>query len=251
MLSVQAQTLEENKGTISYITKQNVYVKFNSTDILNEGDTLFIENNGTIQAALIITNTSSISAVCKPIIDVKLEKGQIVSYKKKKQAESEKPDENNVIEIISSEVIISSNEKPNENKKTVNKDQSEISGKISASSYSNLSSERPLNQRMRYTLGFDAEHISNSNFSFETYLSFTHSNQNWDLIKSNIFNGLKIYNLAVKYENSNDFRVYLGRRINSNLSNLGAIDGLQVEKSWVVSQWELLLVRDPTTAITV
>ena len=64
----------------------------------------------------------------------------------------------------------------------------------------------------------------------ESYLSFAHSNSNWDEVKENIFNGLKIYNLSVKYAFNESMYVSLGRKINPKLSSVGAIDGVQFEK---------------------
>jgi len=223
------QNVDLNKGSVSYITSQSVYTKFNSTDGINEGDTLYLNIDGVNRAALVVTNTSSISAVCAPIGNFTFEKGQEVFFKNKNPDKPIAADQNetNVAEevaIASSPAISPASEPPE------NKDISEISGKISLSSYSNFSSQTSLNQRMRYTFALNADHISNSPFSFESYLSFNHSNQNWDLIKDNIFNGLKIYNLAVKYKSKKDLSIYLGRKINPNLSNLGAIDGLQIEK---------------------
>jgi hypothetical protein len=56
-----------------------------------------------------------------------------------------------------------------------------------------------------------------------------HSNNNWDEVQANIFNGLKIYNLSVKYDFNENTSLLLGRKINPKLSSVGAIDGLQFE----------------------
>jgi hypothetical protein len=226
------QNTNLNKGAVSYITSQNIYIKFNSTEGINEGDTLYLNPDGADQAALIVTNTSSISAVCKPIGNFTFEKGQEVFFKSKKTDKSIEATLNETNTVAETVAIVSSPTSSPVPPPPENKDLSEISGKISLSSYSNFSSKTSLNQRMRYTFALNANHISNSSFSFESYVSFNHSNQNWDLIKANIFNGLKIYNLAIKYETKKDLNIYFGRKINPNLSNLGAIDGVQVEKKF-------------------
>jgi hypothetical protein len=221
------------KGNISYVTSQNIYVKFASTDGIAEGDTLFFEKAGKVEPAMIVSNTSSISAICKPLGLLKFEKGQELFFSPKKE---ERPE---VTEIVAAEqlaeVAATTTPAPSSTQKTVKTEkpvnEPDVNGKISLSSYSNLSSKTPLNQRMRYTFALNADHISHSNFSIESYLSFAHSNQNWDAVKDNIFNGLKIYNLAMKYQNQKGLNIYFGRKINPNLSNIGAIDGLQIEKN--------------------
>jgi hypothetical protein len=85
---------------------------------------------------------------------------------------------------------------------------------------------------MRYTFSLNANNPGNSGFSAESYLSFAHTNSNWEDIKDNIFAGLKIYNLSVKYEFNETMYLSLGRKINPRLSSVGAIDGIQFEKKF-------------------
>ena len=87
-------------------------------------------------------------------------------------------------------------------------------------------------QRFRYTLSLDAQNIADSKFSFETYVSFRHKLGEWDEVKNDIFNALKIFDLALIYDPNKSTRISLGRKINPRLSNIGAIDGLQIEKSF-------------------
>ena len=87
-------------------------------------------------------------------------------------------------------------------------------------------------QRFRYTLSLDAHNIGNSKFSFETYISFRHKLNEWDEVKNNIFNALKIFDLALIYDPNKSTRISIGRKINQRLSNIGAVDGLQIEKSF-------------------
>ena len=89
-----------------------------------------------------------------------------------------------------------------------------------------------MNQRMRYTFSMNAKNLGNTGFSVESYLSFSHSNTNWDEVKANIFNGLKIYNLSASYAFNETMFLSFGRKINPKLSSVGAIDGLQFEKKF-------------------
>ena len=99
-------------------------------------------------------------------------------------------------------------------------------------SYSDLSNTVSDNsQRFRYTLSLDARNIGNSKFSVESYISFKHKAGEWEDVKNDIFNALKIYSLAVRYDLNETTHISLGRRINPRISSVGAVDGLQVEKS--------------------
>ncbi len=217
------------EGSVSYITSQNVYVKFSSTKHLSKGDTLFYSNNGETIPALLVSNLSSISAVCTPLEGFVLRLNDTVLSKQKRRETKYEIKEQNEISVIAP--VIEKVQK--DTVKDKSKDSGKIRGKISVSSYSNFSNTPGNNsQRMRYTLSLNANNISDSRFSVESYLSFVHSNINWDEVKKDLFNGLKIYNLALKYESKNNLRVWFGRRINPSLSNIGAIDGLQIDKQF-------------------
>lgn len=229
-LYVIGQSENNVSGRVSYITSQHIYLKFESTDGLKPNDTIYMYQNGKVLPVLVVSQTSSISAVCLKINEVSLFKDQEVFFLNKKDLKIEEALSSAIIptdETLKTEAAIST--MPTEQKEAEKLD-SEVSGKLSVSSYSNFSSERPLNQRFRYTAAVNVDHISKSNFSFESYLSFNHSNQNWDQIKADVFYGLKTYAFALKYENAKGVKLYAGRKMNPNLSSIGAIDGLQFEK---------------------
>ena len=50
-------------------------------------------------------------------------------------------------------------------------------------------------------------------------------------MKNDVFSALKIYNLAVRYDFNKSTSLSVGRRINPRISSMGAIDGVQFEKS--------------------
>ena len=54
-------------GTVTYISSTHVYVKFSTTEGLFPGDTLFRENNGELNPAILIKSTSSLSCMGTPI----------------------------------------------------------------------------------------------------------------------------------------------------------------------------------------
>jgi hypothetical protein len=71
--SLKGQTLgESNEGAISFMTTQNIYVKFQSTNNILAGDTLFIIQDTKMIPVLIVRDLSSISCVCISISSRKL-----------------------------------------------------------------------------------------------------------------------------------------------------------------------------------
>ncbi len=223
-------TTVTTEGTVSYITSQNIYVKFKSTENIAIGDTLFIRKGEILVPALIVSNLSSISCVCTPISSEPLAvSDKIVSKGKPLPVPDVQP------VIIPSEAIVLQPEDEPASVTTADstlqkKPQQDISGRVSLSSYSNFSNTPGGNsQRMRYTFSINAKNIADSKLSGESYISFVHKDGEWNEIQDNIFNGLKIYNLALKYEFNDNYRVWLGRKINPRISNMGAIDGLQFE----------------------
>ena len=65
--------------------------------------------------------------------------------------------------------------------------------------------------------------------SAESYLQYTQNANSSPQATKSIFNNLKIYNLAVKYKSDNGLKIAVGRSMNTKVSNLGAVDGLQME----------------------
>ncbi len=228
-LNAQVTTLKDD-GKVSYVTSENIYVRFNSTKHILIGDTLFVERNGKDVPALRVTNLSSISCVCVPISKMKFVENNKVTTKKYHAEAKDAPVEKTANVAAITPAAVPQQNSINENKSKLKQS---IRGRLSVASYSNFSNTSGgNNQRMRYTFSLSANHIGNSKFSTDTYISFVHSNKNWDEIKSNIFNGLKIYNLDVKYEPTKDIKILLGRNINRKVSNIGAIDGIQFEKTF-------------------
>jgi hypothetical protein len=83
---------------------------------------------------------------------------------------------------------------------------------------------------MRYTLSLNADNISNSRFSLESYVIFRHKAHQQSEGKANLASALKVYNAALTYEPDDKTQIIIGRKFNNHASNIGAIDGLQVER---------------------
>ena len=229
-ISAQEKTTEI-EGTVTYFTMQNVYVKFLSAKKILPGDKIFLRKDSILIPIISVENCSSISCVGKLIGDIKLAVGDTViaivpKEKEKKEQTVKKVEQTNKIQdntITGTTATL----------KSTPERQQEIKGRLLFSSYSNFSkSSGGDNHRLRYTFSMDIANISNSRLSLETYVSFSHKLNDWAPIKQNIFNGLKIYGLNLKYEVGKNTTVWLGRKINPNISSLGAMDGLQVESNF-------------------
>jgi hypothetical protein len=237
LTTVKAQEKRmEIEGTVTYLTSQNVYVKFLSAKEIKPGDEIYIRKDSILVPVISVENCSSVSCVGKAIGELKLKLGDKVialvpKEKESKVQETRKAEQTNTTqESTGSGVRDSVNSTP--------KRKQEIKGRLLFSSYSNFSSTSGgNNHRLRYTFSMDITNISESRFSFESYVSFSHKLNDWSPIRQDIFNGLKIYNLNLKYDLGKNTTVWMGRKINPNTSSLGAIDGLLVESNYKHFYW--------------
>lgn len=215
-------------GKVSYLSSRNVYVKFPSTEKINTGDTLFIRQNGTLTPVLRVENKSSTSTVCKPLGEQKLKVGDVVIAKivlnHEKQVEKVRPADP-LIEKVDT-TISQENEAPEEEPATAYKEK--IRGRLSVATYNSLSSYRNFT-RMRYAMLFRGEHLKNSRFSVDSYITFRHESGEWNKVQENLGNALKVFSLSLRYDLNEQASLTLGRKINPNFSSVGAIDGLQYE----------------------
>jgi hypothetical protein len=196
-----------------------------NTDGIQIGDTLFISKNNSLKAAVVVNNLSSISCVCTPINGMQLSVTNLLIAKKRLEIPLEVVTEKSNESVAVTDLAIK-----NKTTETATENSARFDGRLSISSYSNFSAN-PLstttpNYRLRYNLALNAEHIANSGFSFENYMSYTHTLNN----PAEKFKDLKVYNLALRYDFDKTASISLGRKINVNTANVGAVDGLQFEK---------------------
>ena len=221
----------KREGNISFITTEHIYVRFSSTENISEGDTLYIKRGDIDLPALQIKNLSSISCVCVSLLTEAFTTSDPV-YAILEIRDSDPPGEPAGNEAKQKDEVseITSTQADSIVKGKLKQD---ISGRLSLSSYSGFYHDTvAMDQRMRYTFSLNANKLGNSKLSAESYISFVHSNTNWSEIQENMFTGLKIYNLSLKYDFDETMYVSLGRKINPKLSSVGAIDGLQFEKKF-------------------
>lgn len=234
-LKTFGQVADTLVGTVSYRTAQSTYVKFGNTSQIASGDTLFIIRDNQYLPALIVRHTSSMSVVGEPIAEIQLNLSDQVIYRIKPKAPDKTPVKETPPREIPSEVEVpavpvpeAEHEESGESGALVMKES--IRGRLSTSFYSNVFNAAPDNiQRMRYTFSMQANHLGDSRFSSETYISFRHQLDDWKAEKVEMSRALRVYNLSVRYEAGKHTLLALGRRVNTHISNIGAIDGLQAE----------------------
>jgi len=227
--SLQGQTeILMEKGTVSFVSSKNVYVKFANTKVISIGDTLLFNQNSKLIPSLVVTNKSSSSTVCKPIIDRKFQKDEELIF----QIEVE-------IEGVKEEPVLPKDGpaiQPNTPVLTPEEDEElavkqQVRGRVSVASYSSLSNYRN-RHRMRYAFSFRGNNLGGSKFSTDAYVTFRHTVGEWDEVKNNLGRALKVYSLSASYDFTPKSRLTLGRKINPRLSSVGAIDGGQYEHTF-------------------
>lgn len=216
-------------GKVSYISSQNIYVKFETTHGIHIGDTLYVIQNNKKTPVIIVSSLSSISCVGSPISTISLSVSDKIFATRSAEIKSvENSNNENKLAIAINDQALQSTF----NKQKLKDSKERFDGRISINSYSNISSIYPSNERLRYNLSLNAEHIGNSNLSAESYITFTHmlsfpkKTTDW----TGLNNALKIYNLSLKYELSKTANISFGRKIYNNMANIGAVDGFEFEK---------------------
>lgn len=225
------------EGAVTFLSSRNVYVKFASTKNINIGDTLFVKQNAELIPALVVGNKSSSSIVCTPLLSEKMKVSdevyaKTILKKEKPEAKKEQPKDLTTQPSIEKDVAISEKVRPvitpEEDEEPFFKQK--INGQISVASYSSLSDYKNTD-RMRYSFSFRGSNLKNSRFSTDNYFTFRHTLGEWGEVKDNLSQALKVYALAVKYDIDSTSSLTFGRKINPQISSLGAIDGFQYEKS--------------------
>jgi hypothetical protein len=191
------------------------------------GDTLFVMQQNKQVPLLKIISLSSISAVCEPLTSDVIKVDTKIIAKPNKKTVAITPE---VVKQAEPQAVVVDKPVSKTDSTAIPVRKQEISGRLGVSSYLNFSNTSAgSSQRMRYTFTLNAKNISGSKLSAETYISFVHKNKEWSEIQADIFNGLKIYSLALNYKFNDNNQVWLGRKINPKISNIGAVDGLQYE----------------------
>lgn len=199
---------EPQLGTVSFVTSSRVYVKFDDTQSIEVGDTLYLVSEAGPKAGLIVDQKSSLSIVGKPL-EQKLNKGDILQFNGR---------------ALEQQVMAEDLKKPIIQKKD------NIKGSFSVANYANISSATDFNTRSVARLRLSADEIKGSNFSFDSYILYR---QNLESSESGVYKSPGLFNaygLSIKYEKEDNYAFSLGRKINRRVASLGMMDGLHAEK---------------------
>jgi len=221
------------EGVVSYKTSQNIYVRFQSTDGMTTGDTLFKSENEGFDPVLVLRHVSSTSVVGVPIDQEAVEVGDILKFKPKFQV-ADGGQAQELVEPIVSDEPQSSKLAAEAVSGDLRTQLPNIKGRIGIASYINYANdETDGRQHMRYSLSLDAQRMGGSRFSADSYIIFRHQVNEWEKVRANLASALKVYNLALTYETDNLLEISLGRKLNRHMANVGPIDGLQIQRTTV------------------
>ena len=220
------------EGKVSFVTKKNVYVRFENTNDISTGDTLYLSENGLYVPLLVVSQKSSSSCVCQPISDRILATGQILSAFKKEEKRPVITDDKKPVLPVP-QVVIPSVESDTSSQTLEKKEQipalrkQKINGRFSFSTNGSINPGDDNNfQRIRTVLSMNVRNIASTAFSAETYVTYRHR-YGIDQVSTGFYDDFKIFGLALSYDNGGRWYGSLGRKMNPFIANMGAIDGLQ------------------------
>lgn len=219
-------------GKVDYISAQYYYINFTNTERINIGDTLFIKYRKKYYPKLIVEKKSSRTCATK-LLGKKIKKGRrVYAFVDKLNVTREKTQQTKKLKVLTAE---NGSPKINTGKaKKFVKVNPEYYGKYSLSGYSNFSNVIAQSDyhHWRHSLSFYANNIKGSKLSFSSYIMFRYRSDKWSYVHRHLGSALKIYDFSVRYDINKTTKLSFGRKINRKLSNIGAIDGLQMETEY-------------------
>lgn len=220
----------EKTGTVTYISSQNVYVKFENTDGIVKGDTLYLKAGSKLIPAVIVQFISTKSAAGEAAGNTELK----VDDKLYAIIEREIPDAVQEETVSPAPIPVSTGAADAEivqNFKSRKAKEQAVTGKFSVQSYSNISNSPYFadNQRWRYSFALNAKNIGGSRLSFTDYMTFAYRADEWAQLKDNFGRSLRVYDFALSYDFTAKTSLWLGRHLNRKISNISSIDGVQFE----------------------
>ncbi len=221
----------EKHGKVIFITSLNIYLRFENTQGITKGDTAYFIRSGRTIPVMYVKYLSSNSCSGPKIGNTNLKVGDNVflyaanvnkNSVLKNTAETEKD---------TSIVLGKTNVKIHEKKIIFNKNLSSFTGNFTANSLSYAANyQNSVNtQRWDYSLNLRANRIGGSDFYFSNFMDLNYLSSEWQEVKMNVFNNLRIYDLSLGFKSAG-YNIWAGRHINYNVSDIGPVDGLQFEK---------------------
>jgi hypothetical protein len=218
-------------GVVTFKASENIYVRFLDTEMINIGDTLYLNNAGILSPCMMVKKKSSSSCICLKIDNCKIEIDETVVFQKKKKIQKDKFI--NDLPSDSEPIVVEQNETLKEDNSSLSNGsyKQRIRARASAATYSNLSNEEN-KDRHRTLLRFsiNANHVNDSKLSLEAYVNYRRNFIEGDLPADYQTTFVNVYNLAAVYDIDSTMSISLGRKINRKISSIGPIDGVQVDK---------------------
>jgi hypothetical protein len=228
-LSAKTNSYKQD-GRVSFITSQNIYVRFENTEDISVGDTVYYDSNGKLVPVMIIKFLSTNSCSGEKIGNTNLKIGDnVFVWSTNEKHENVLSNAGN--EKDSNLVNVANRAEIKKDKFRIPEHRSNFYGSFTANSFSGFANYANSvgTQSWRYSLNLHAENINGTPFYFSNYMNFSYLTSEWSDVKSNVFNNAKIYDLSIGYK-TNEYSIWLGRHTNNNISSVGPVDGLQVEK---------------------
>jgi len=208
------------RGQVSYLTSDNVYLKFTNTDLIQKGDTVYVESEGFLKPCLIIFQKSSVSVISKSL-GCKLNVGDPVFMFSKKAIEETKKET-----VKEEEVVIADKQDLPQKSAVKKKDTDVVRGSVSINNYSTIS-ESDFYSRSVGRLSLSTKPLDGNKLSFRTLARFRQNRIRAGENQS--FGKLYLYEFAADYQLTKSVKVTGGRFINPKMLSVGAIDGLKFQ----------------------
>lgn len=221
------------EGKVGYISSQLVYVGFDNTDGISEGDSLYLMDKGNSVPVLKVKYISSKSAACERLKEIDFKADMVIIAKIK----SVTPE---IVETTSNNFVITNEEVKPEVQEIIQLGSSdpevktELSGRYSLQSYSNFNNFNTSGdyQRWRHSFKLGLKNLGTEGLSFSTYSIFAYKADEWNKVSSSLGSALKVYDLNLNYKFSTSTQFWLGRYLNRKISNISIVDGLHFENSF-------------------
>ena len=228
-----SQEKVERIGEVTYRSSQNIYFKFEKTEGITVGDTLFAKVKNNYIPTVEIKYLSSNSCAGNIINNSNLKVGDLLVAFIYPQTVQQMTRSDSSISLIPSEPIQNSTKKTTLiERKSFKKNIS--NGRISIQSYSNILEGKvsPDNQRWRYNFSYYNDNIAETGLSFSSYFNYSYRVIEWNKIQNSPWDNLKVYDLSFGYNFDDETSIKIGRYLNPKVSNISSVDGIQLQKKF-------------------
>lgn len=231
VLALGLKAQEMKLGTVSYVSAQNIYLRFESTAGLSEGDTLY--RKGSQEACLKIAKISSVSCLAEKIGNCEIKKGDVyfleiaaAPVKLEEEPAIAQGPRGETIESTADSLSMVQDRDIAPARRIPKRHYVDLG----LSNGTSLSSTGQANYRTNFRTRLYMDSLLGKDLSLEAYGVFQDFRRSYesdaDAFRANL------YNLALTYRPNDHHQIVLGRKINRRVASLGAIDGLQWEGNW-------------------